>query len=232
MISSPHGGLHAEAPISTSPEQTIFIFATGYLSGYHISSIKDDEFECENEWERLLKPFGLKELRRSLYKITPFQLCKLLELPLDVSTSLELFQWAGAQREYCHSFEVYFALIDKLGMSKEFKVIDRLLLKMKEEGVVFRDSLFIVIMKYYGRAGLLGQATRLLLEIKDVFFCEPSFRSYNVVLDILVATNCPSEASNIFYYMLRKGVSPTVYTFDVVMKALCMVIKHRIPVDI
>ncbi|CBI38482.3 unnamed protein product, partial [Vitis vinifera] len=136
------------------------------------------------EWERLLKPFDLPELRTSLTRITPYQLCKLLELPLDVPTSMELFQWAGTQKGYCHMFDVYYMLIDKLGAAGEFKTTDALLMQMKQEGIVFRESLFILIMKHYGRAGLPGQATRLLLDMRGVYSCEPTFRSYNLVLDV------------------------------------------------
>ncbi|CAA2980395.1 pentatricopeptide repeat-containing At5g64320, mitochondrial-like [Olea europaea subsp. europaea] len=182
-----------------------------------------DGTESETEWERLLKPFDLIELRKSLNKISPFQLNKLLELPLDVSTSMELFQWAGAQKGYCHSFDVYYTLIDKAGAAGEFKIIDRLLMQMKEEGIVFTESLFIMIMRHYGRGGLPGQATRWLLDMRTTFSCEPTFKSYNVVLDILLAGNCPKVAPNVVYEMLSKGISPTVFTFARVMKALCKV---------
>ncbi|KAG6771037.1 hypothetical protein POTOM_022381 [Populus tomentosa] len=216
------------APVSKTLQifiktQSLSPFPSAFVRKFSGFNSKDNESAHETEWERLLKPFDLKELRRSFNKITPFQLCKLLELPLDVETSMEIFKWAGAQKGYCHSFRVYYLLIDKLGAAAGFKVIDRLLLQMKEEGIVFRESLFILIMKYYGRAGLPGQATRLLLDMKGVYCCEPSFRSYNVVLDVLVVGNCPSVASNVFYDMLSKGVSPNDYTFGLVMKALCMV---------
>ena len=59
-------------------------------------------------------------------------------------------------------------------------------MQMKEEGVVFKESLFILIMKNYGTASLPGQATRLLLDVKSIYSCEPTFRSYNSVLSILV----------------------------------------------
>ncbi|KAK4364652.1 hypothetical protein RND71_016010 [Anisodus tanguticus] len=84
--------------------------------------------ESGNEWERLLQPFDFKQLQRSLNKITPYQLNKLLALPLDVPTSMVLFQWASSQTSYCHSFDVYYTLIDKLEAAKEFKIIDQLLL--------------------------------------------------------------------------------------------------------
>lgn len=35
--------------------------------------------------------------------------------------------------------------------------------------------------------------------------------------------NCPQVATNIFYDMLSEGVPPTIFTFGIVMKALCMV---------
>ncbi|KAJ6332346.1 hypothetical protein OIU76_010686 [Salix suchowensis] len=203
--------------------QSASLFPSGFVRNFSVFNSKDNDSEHENEWERLLKPYDLTELRRSFNQITPFQLCKLLELPLDVETSMEIFKWAGAQKGYCHSFSVYYLLIDKLGAAAGFKVIDRLLLQMKEEGIVFRESLFILIMKYYGRAGLPGQATRLLLDMKGVYCCEPSCRSYNAVLHVLVVGNCPSVASNVFYDMLNKGISPNDYTFGLVMKALCMV---------
>ncbi|CAN1143229.1 Pentatricopeptide repeat-containing protein At5g64320, mitochondrial [Linum perenne] len=180
--------------------------------------------EEETEWERLLKPFDLKELRRCLsHRVTPLQLCKLLRLPLDVSVSMELFQRVGAQKGYVHTIDVYYALIDKLGAAGDFKSVDRLLVQMKEEGIAFMESLFIMIMKHYGRAGFPGQATRLLLDMKNVYSCEVTFKSYNVVLEVLVAGNCPVVASNVFYDMLSRGIPPNVYTFSVVMKALCIV---------
>ncbi|CAN1143228.1 Pentatricopeptide repeat-containing protein At5g64320, mitochondrial [Linum perenne] len=180
--------------------------------------------EEETEWERLLKPFDLKELRRCLsHRVTPLQLCKLLRLPLDVSVSMELFQRVGAQKGYMHTIDVYYALIDKLGAAGDFKSVDRLLVQMKEEGIAFMESLFIMIMKHYGRAGFPGQATRLLLDMKNVYSCEVTFKSYNVVLEVLVAGNCPVVASNVFYDMLSRGIPPNVYTFSVVMKALCIV---------
>ncbi|KAL0401186.1 UNVERIFIED_CONTAM: Pentatricopeptide repeat-containing protein, mitochondrial [Sesamum latifolium] len=169
--------------------------------------------ESGTEWERLLKPFDLQELRRSLNKITPLQLNKLLQLPLDVPTSMELFQWAGSQNSYRHSFDVYYTLIDKVGAAKEFKIIDRLLLQMKAEGIVPRESIFIMIMRHYGRAGLPGQATTLLSDMRSTFCCEPTFKSYNVVIDVLLAGNCPKVAPNVIYEMLSKGISPTVFTF-------------------
>ncbi|WCJ36467.1 Pentatricopeptide repeat (PPR) superfamily protein [Euphorbia peplus] len=198
-------------------------FSSVLLRNYSNIDVKDDGSKFETEWEKLLKPFDLKELRNSFNRITPFQLCKLLELPLDVSTSMQIFQWAGSQKGYGHTYEAYYLLIDKLGEAKEFKAIDGFLLQMKEDGIVFRESLFICIMKYYGKANLPGQATRLLLDMKGEFSCEPTFKSYNAALDILVTGNCPGVASNIFYDMLTKGVSPDVYTFGLVMKALCMV---------
>lgn len=182
-----------------------------------------NDTESDTEWERLLKPFDLKQLQRSLSPISPFQLCKLLKLPLDIPTSMEFFQRAGAQMGYSHTFDVYSILIDKLGAVGEFKVIESLLKQMKEEGVVFHESLFLLIMKHYGKAGLPGQAPRLLLDMRSVYSCEPTFKSYNVVLEILVAGGCPKYAPNVFYDMLSRGVSPTVFTFGVVMKALCMV---------
>lgn len=63
----------------------------------------DDENECE----KLLKPFDIEELRDTLYGITPHQLCKILKLPLSVPVSLEIFEWAGRQMGYSHSFDVY-----------------------------------------------------------------------------------------------------------------------------
>ncbi len=61
---------------------------------------------------------------------------------------------------------VYYALKDKLGAAGKFKVIDRLLMQMKEEGIVFKESLFLFYFifligitfpfayKYNGRASL------------------------------------------------------------------------------
>ncbi|KAL3634269.1 hypothetical protein CASFOL_021323 [Castilleja foliolosa] len=54
----------------------------------HSNANDSNGSESETQWERLLKPFDLEELRKSFNTITPFQLNKLLQLPLDVSTSI------------------------------------------------------------------------------------------------------------------------------------------------
>ncbi|XWS52208.1 hypothetical protein CRYUN_Cryun11dG0047300 [Craigia yunnanensis] len=205
MLRTKNLAFHVSKNLQSVSKTQFSVFPPDYYS-------KSKQSESENEWERLLKPFVLDELRKSFNKITPYQVCKLLELPLDVPTSLKLFQWAGSQKGYCHTFHVYYVIIDKLGAAKEFKVIDRLLMQMKE-GVVFKESLFILIMKNYGTAGLPGQATRLLLDVTSIYSCEPTLRSYNAVLSILVAGNCQKVMPNVFYDMLNEGISPNVSTF-------------------
>ena len=159
----------------------------------------DTESESETEWEKLLKPFDLEQLRKSLNKITPYQLNKLLELPLDVPTSMEVFQWAGKQKGYCHSFNVYYTLIDKLGAAGEFKIIDRLVLQMKEEGIVFRESLFIMIMKYYGYVtnGRLDESKAVLNESMSNIGCDPDVYTYNVLIRGLCKKGCMASAHEV-----------------------------------
>lgn len=165
--------------------------------------------ESETDWGKLLKPFDIEQLRESLHRITPLQLQKLLHLPLDVSTSLEIFNSAGTQKGYAHTFDVYYALIDKIGAVGEFKTIDRLLMQMKDEGIVFQETLFVMIMRHYQRADLPGQARRLLLvKMRDVFLCQPTSKSYNAVLDILVQGGCFKDAPKLFDEMLERGIPP------------------------
>ncbi|KAK9086323.1 hypothetical protein Syun_028717 [Stephania yunnanensis] len=185
-------------------------------------SLDTSQLASENEWEKLLKPFDLEELQKSLNHITPRQLCQILMLPLDLPTLVEIFEWADTQVGYSHTFDVYLILIDKLGADGQFKAIDRLLLQMKDEAIAFREELFILMMKWYGKAGFPGQAIHIIKEMKEVYGCEPTFRSYNVVLDILVAGDCPKIAVNVFYEMLNKGISPTIFTFSIVMKSYCL----------
>ena len=119
----------------------------------------------------------------------------------------------GTHRGYLHSFDVSYSLIDRLGSASEFKEIDSLSLQMKDEAIVFQESLFMSVMRHYAKAGLPGQSTRLLLDMRNVYGFEPTFKCYNLVLEILVAGNCHQVAPNVFYDMLNKGLSPTVYTF-------------------
>ncbi|CAI9270229.1 unnamed protein product [Lactuca saligna] len=180
--------------------------------------------ESETDWARLLKPFDIEQLRESLHRITPLQLQKLLHLPLDVSTSLEIFNSASTQKGYAHTFDVYYALIDKIGAVGEFKTIDRLLMQMKDEGIVFQETLFVMIMRHYQRADLPGQARRLLLvKMRDVFLCQPTSKSYNAVLDILVQGGCFKDAPKLFDEMLERGIPPDVFSFAIVMKAHCSI---------
>ncbi|XP_039137427.1 pentatricopeptide repeat-containing protein At5g64320, mitochondrial-like [Dioscorea cayenensis subsp. rotundata] len=186
------------------------------------SSLDDQKSSPDNEWVRLLKPFDLAELRESLVGITPRQVSRFLELPLDVSTCLDIFNWAGAQKGYSHSFDVYFVLVRKLGEAREFKMIELLLRKSRDEGIVLRDCLFIVIMKCYGCSGFPGNAVRVLDEMRAVVGCEPTFKSYNVALGILVGAGCHRMAANLFYKMLHGGVRLTTFSFSIVLKALCL----------
>lgn len=78
-----------------------------------------------------------------------------------------------------------------------------------EEGVVFQDSIFIMIMSITGRAGFPGLTTRLLFDMRSSFCYEPTFKSYSVVLEVLLAGKI---APNVIYDMFSGGISPTLFT--------------------
>ncbi|KAE8682700.1 G-type lectin S-receptor-like serine/threonine-protein kinase RKS1-like [Hibiscus syriacus] len=199
-------------------------------------SKESNQSDSENEWHKLLKPFDLDELRKSFNKITPYQLSKLLELPIDVPTSLKLFQWAGSQKGYCHTFDVYYVIIEKLGAANEFKAIDRLLMQIKEEGVVFRESLFISIMKYYGIAGLpviyntlthaLSKRNRVIEAVKlleEMFLmgCAPDVQTFNDVIYGLCKLDRIHEAAKVVDRMLLRGFTPDALSYGLLMQGLC-----------
>lgn len=48
-----------------------------------------------------------------------------------------------AEEHYSHRYVVYHFLVDKLGKASEFKPVEAMLARMKEEGVVFREDTFI-----------------------------------------------------------------------------------------
>ncbi|KAJ3674304.1 hypothetical protein LUZ60_004920 [Juncus effusus] len=177
------------------------------------------------EWENLLAPFDLHQLRLSFNRITPKRLCQLLNLPLDISTCLNLFDWVSTQKGYVNSFSVYFTLVRKLAIAGEFKTVLKLLLRSKDEGIVLKESIFILLICSYGNTGFPGNACKLLDEMSEIFKCEPTFRSYNAALDVLVHSNCYEETVNLFQKMLFKGISPTVFSFSVSIKALCRIGK-------
>ncbi|CAL1393816.1 unnamed protein product [Linum trigynum] len=165
----------------------------------------------ENEWERLLKPFDLKELRRTLsHRITPFQLCKLLHLPLDVSISMELFNRVGAQKGYMHTFDVYYALIDKLGGSNDFKSIDKLLVQMKEEGIVFKESLC--------KCENMSEAMQIFGEMSSKG-CKPDIFTFNTLILGLCKANIMEDSMRLFHDMVLEGVIADSVTYNTLIHA-------------
>lgn len=179
-----------------------------------------DPKRVPNEWEKLLKPLGFQELAETVNGFTPNRLLKLLELPIEPSTALDAFNWAARQKGFIHNGATYHAIIKKMGESGDFAEVHRLLWRMKSEECFCSEFTFILIMRCYGKARLPGQAARVLNLMYD-FDCKPSTKSFNVVLDILVSSQCYKMAQSVYFGMLRARVSPTAFTFGVIIKSFC-----------
>ncbi|KAG0487693.1 hypothetical protein HPP92_009788 [Vanilla planifolia] len=156
--------------------------------------------------------------------LTPSHVCKLIRAEPDARKALLIFNSASAEYPsgYRHDHETFAVIAARLAASSLARAAESILCRaFSELGDSPSESSFLPIIRSYSRAHLPLDALRLFRRMSSEFHLFPSHRSYNAVLAALVANSHLSLAKTLFNEMKTAGVSFTVASFNVLIKAFC-----------
>lgn len=155
-------------------------------------------------------------------KITTSQVEQLIRAERDVQRAMLIFDSATAEYSngFRHDEKTFTLIISKLVSANQFWTAEELLQRMKEEQCNLTEDIFLSICRGYGRVHRPLDSLRVFQRMKR-FQCKTSPKSYVTILDILVEENQLKLALRFYKHMRVIGVSPTVASLNVLIKALC-----------
>ncbi|KAL3740162.1 hypothetical protein ACJRO7_021440 [Eucalyptus globulus] len=155
-------------------------------------------------------------------KITTSQVEQLIRAEMDVQRAMLIFDSATAEYSngFRHDQKIFGLIISKLVSANQFWTAEELLQRMKEEQCNLTEDIFLSICRGYGQVHRQLDSLRVFQRMK-CFQCKPSPKSYVAILDILVEENQLKLALRFYKHMRAIGVSPTVASLNVLIKALC-----------
>ncbi|XP_056171670.1 pentatricopeptide repeat-containing protein At5g46100-like [Syzygium oleosum] len=155
-------------------------------------------------------------------KITTSQVEQLIRAETDVQRAMLIFDSATAEYSdgFRHDEKTFTLIISKLVSANQLWTAEDLLQRMKEEQCNLTEDIFLSICRGYGRVHRPLDSLRVFQRMQR-FQCKPSPKSYVTILDILVEENQLKLALRFYKHMRAIGVSPTVASLNVLIKALC-----------
>ncbi|PPR88694.1 hypothetical protein GOBAR_AA31988 [Gossypium barbadense] len=94
--------------------------------------------------------------------------------------------------------------------------------KRSNGSVKLEDKFFNSLIRSYGKAGLFQESIKVFETMKSIGV-SPSVVSFNNLLSILLKRGRTNMAKSVFNEMLSTyGVTPDVYTFNILIKGFCM----------
>lgn len=140
----------------------------------------------------------------------------------DIHKAVAVFDAATAEyiNGFRHNDRTFTLMISKLVSANHFKSAEELLSRMKDENCNISEDPFLKIFHGYGRVHRPLEAVRVFHKMKD-FQCEATPKSYITILAILVEENQVNLALKFYRYMREMGVSPSLASLNLLIKALC-----------
>ncbi|EEF39243.1 pentatricopeptide repeat-containing protein, putative [Ricinus communis] len=155
-------------------------------------------------------------------KITPSQVEQVIRAEKDIEKAKLVFDSATA--EYSHGFKhdnsTFSAIISKLLSANQFTLVEDMLNRMKQEKCNITEDIFLSICRAYGRVHRPLDSIRVFHKMKD-FECKATQKSYITVFAILVEENRLKDAMRFYQHMREMGISASVVSLNVLIKALC-----------
>ncbi|GMH00370.1 hypothetical protein Nepgr_002209 [Nepenthes gracilis] len=159
-------------------------------------------------------------------RLNPTQLSQLLNLQKNPMTALQIFNEAKSKYpSYKHNFSVYSAMINILGSQGLFSEMKEVINQMKEDSCECKDSLFVRIIKFYEKSGLLDDAVSLFKTLPQ-YNCVNWTESFNTLLRIMVKESKLEDVHHLFVENFSGWqVKYRIKSLNLLMEALCGI--HR-----
>lgn len=153
---------------------------------------------------------------------SPSKIQKLIVSQSDPLLAKEIFDLASLQSNFRHTYSTYLTLILKLGRSKHFSLVDKLLIRLKAENYPINPILFSHLIKIYGEANMPDKALRTFYTMIE-FNCKPLTKHLNRILEILVSNrNHVRAAFDLFKDARNHGVLPNTKSYNIMLRAFCI----------
>ncbi|CAO2835386.1 unnamed protein product [Amaranthus hypochondriacus] len=152
---------------------------------------------------------------------SPTRIQKLISSQSDPLLAKEIFDLASHQPNFQHSYSTYHTLILKLGIARQFSLMEKLLLRLKKLQLSTNPVLFSRLICIYGDAQMPEKALKTFYSIID-YNCKPTSKHLNDVLSVLVAQRgFIRPAFDLFRTVHNLGVTPNVKSYNILMRAFC-----------
>lgn len=159
-----------------------------------------------------------KVILRLKRNLRPLHVCQVLKCEVEVEKALLLFRWAGKEKGYSHSPDVYFEILRILGDAGNFKeawcILDEI---FQQEGTIWEGTL-MTLVKSYLKCGMVDEAVHAFYAM-DKYGCKPSVSAWNLVLEFVVSTSL-QQAFEVFGRMQVAGCVPNSRTYNLLIDCL------------
>ncbi|KAE8707408.1 putative pentatricopeptide repeat-containing protein [Hibiscus syriacus] len=157
----------------------------------------------------------------------PKHVAAVLKYQRDPLKALQMFNAVKKEDGFKHTLLTYKCMVDKLGFHGEFEAMEKVLLEMRlNVDNSLLEGVYIGCMKNYGRKQKVQEAIDVF-ERMDFYNCEPTFLSYNAIMNVLVEHGYFDQTHKVYMRMRDKGIVPDVYTFTIRIKSFCRTKRPR-----
>ncbi|GKV50399.1 hypothetical protein SLEP1_g57105 [Rubroshorea leprosula] len=168
----------------------------------------------------LLNPNTESQMEKNQTLLEESQVIHRLKDEPHIASALHYFKHIANSNACKHTPETYQFMIKKLAKESELDGVRYHLHQMKLEGLSCSEGLFLSVIESYRTKELSQEALRIFCGIGE-FWCKPTVRIYNHVLDALLSENRFKMINPMYQNMKRDGLEPNVFTYNILLKALC-----------
>ncbi|XP_077242384.1 pentatricopeptide repeat-containing protein At3g04130, mitochondrial-like [Tasmannia lanceolata] len=137
----------------------------------------------------------------------------------DWISALDFFRWAGMQKGYIHSADLYDAMVDILGKSKQFNIMWVFVEEMFKSGGLVSLVIMSKIMRRLAGAGMWEDAIETFQGVER-FGVIKDTSAINVLMDIMCKERSVERAREVFVE-LRSSIAPNDHSFNILIHGWC-----------
>lgn len=165
----------------------------------------------------------------NLYKLnhkdwlSPNEVLKIFSNLKEPTSIISVLNQYSQRKDYKPNEALFTLVIHHLARAKSFDAIEHIMQRIKvERSCRLSDEFFYNVIKIYGnQAGRIKKAIDTLFDMPNGYKCWPSVKTFNFVLNLLVANKLFDEIHEIYLSANRLGVEIDECCLNILVKGLC-----------